>query len=69
MLAKTKQYFSSNKEFEAFIQSWRSLINSSSIVEYNDQLAKFEIRFSFAPAALRYVKETWLTYKEMFIRA
>jgi hypothetical protein len=70
VLAKTKQYFSSNEEFEAFIQSWKSLINSSTAVEYEDQLAKFETRFSqIAPAALRYVKGTWLTYKEMFIRA
>jgi hypothetical protein len=70
VLAKTKQYFSSNDEFEAFIQSWKSLINSSSTFEYQDQLAKFETNFSqIAPAALRYIKNTWLTYKEMFIRA
>lgn len=69
VLAKTKQYFSLNEEFEAFIKSWKELINSSSIVEYKDQLAKFKTRFSLTPAALRYVKETWLTYKEMFIRA
>jgi hypothetical protein len=69
VLAKTKQYFSSNEEFEAFIQSWKSLINSTTEVEYKDQLAKFETRFSHTPASLRYVKQTWLTYKEMFIRA
>lgn len=69
VLAKTKQYFSSNEEFEVFIKSWKDLINSSTIVEYKDQLAKFETRFSLAPTALRYVKDTWLTYKEMFIRA
>jgi hypothetical protein len=69
VLAKTKQYFSSSEEFETFMQSWRSLINLSTIVEYKDQLAKFETRFSLAPAALRYVKQTWLTYKELFIRA
>jgi hypothetical protein len=70
VLAKTKQHFSSNEEFEAFIQSWKSLINSSTIIEYQNQLAKFETNFSqIAPAALRYVKDTWLTYKEMFIRA
>jgi hypothetical protein len=69
VLTKTKQYFSLNKEFEAFIQSWKELINSTIIVEYKDQLAKFETRFSLTPAALRYVKQTWLTYKEMFIRA
>jgi histone-lysine N-methyltransferase SETD2 len=34
VLAKTKQYFSSNEEFEAFILSWKSLINSSSVIEY-----------------------------------
>jgi hypothetical protein len=34
VLAKTKQYFSSNEEFEAFIQSWKSLINLSTIIEY-----------------------------------
>jgi hypothetical protein len=70
VLAKTKQYFSSNEEFEAFILSWKSLINSSSVIEYQDKLAKFETNFSqIAPAALRYIKQTWLTYKEMFIRA
>jgi hypothetical protein len=70
VLAKTKQYFSSNEEFEAFIQSWKKLINSSTVIEYQDQLAKFETNFSqIAPAALRYIKQTWLTYKEMFIRA
>ena len=69
IFANTKQYFSSNEEFVAFVRSWKDLINSSTIVEYNDQLAKFEVRFCLAPAALQYVKETWLTYKEMFIRA
>jgi hypothetical protein len=69
VLAKTKQYFSSNEEFKAFMKSWKELINSSTIFDYNNQLAKFETRFSLTPAALRYVKETWLTYKEMFIRA
>jgi hypothetical protein len=69
VLAKTKQYFSSNEEFEAFMKLWKELINSSTIVEYKDRLAKFETRFSLTPAALRYVKQTWLTYKEMFIRA
>jgi histone-lysine N-methyltransferase SETD2 len=69
VLAKTKQYFSSNEEFEAFITSWKDLINSSTTVEYKDRLAKFETSFSLAPAALRYVKDTWLTYKEMFVRA
>jgi hypothetical protein len=70
VLAKSKQYFSSNEEFEAFIKLWRKLINSTTIFEYQDQLAKFEAKFShIAPAALRYIKETWLTYKEMFIRA
>jgi histone-lysine N-methyltransferase SETD2 len=34
VLAKTKQYFSLNKEFEAFIQSWKSLINSSTTIKY-----------------------------------
>jgi hypothetical protein len=53
VLAKTKQYFSSNEEFEAFIQSWKKLINSSTIIEYQDQLAKFETNFSqIVPAAL-----------------
>jgi hypothetical protein len=69
VLAKSKQYFSSNEEFEAFMKLWKELINSSTISDYNNQLAKFETRFSLTPAALRYVKETWLTYKEMFIRA
>jgi hypothetical protein len=69
MLTKTKRYFSSNKEFKAFIQSWKALINSSTTIEYHDQLAKFETRFSLTPTTLRYVKQTWLTYKEMFIRA
>jgi hypothetical protein len=48
---------------------WKELINSSTIFDYNNQLAKFETRFSLTPAAIRYVKETWLIYKEMFIRA
>jgi hypothetical protein len=69
VLAKTKQYFSSNEEFEAFMKLWKELIISSTIVEYKDRLAKFETRFSLTPAALRYVKQTWLTYKELFIRA
>lgn len=70
MLAKTKQYFSSNEEFEAFIKSWKELINSSNIDEYNAQLAKFTTQFNqIAPNALRYIQSTWLTYKEMFIRA
>jgi hypothetical protein len=51
-----KQYFSLNEEFEAFIKLWKELINSSTIVEYEAQLAKFETRFSLAPAALRYMK-------------
>jgi hypothetical protein len=58
VLTKTKQYFSSNKEFKAFIQSWKALINLSTTIEYQDQLAKFETRFSLTPAALRYVKQT-----------
>jgi histone-lysine N-methyltransferase SETD2 len=69
VLAKTKQNFSSNEEFEAFIKSWKELINPSTIGEYEAQLAKFETRFSLNTPALRYVKQTWLTYKEMFIRA
>lgn len=70
VLAKTKQYFSLNEEFEAFIKSWKELINSSTIDEYEDQLAKFETQFGqVAPGALRYVKGTWLTYKGMFVRA
>jgi ribosomal protein L32 len=70
VLARTKRYFSSNEQFEAFIYSWKELLNSSSIDEYQTILAKFEIQFGqVAPTAVRYVKETWLTYKEMFVRA
>jgi histone-lysine N-methyltransferase SETD2 len=36
VLAKTKQYFSSNNEFETFIKLWRELINSTTVVEYQD---------------------------------
>ena len=70
VLAKTKQYFSSNEGFETFIKSWKELINSSNIDEYYAQLAKFTKQFhESAPNALVYVQRTWLTYKEMFIRA
>jgi hypothetical protein len=58
-----------NKDFEAFMKLWKELINLSTIVKYKDRLAKFETRFSYTLAALRYLKQTWLTYKELFIRA
>lgn len=70
VLARAKQYFTSNEQFEAFIQSWKEFINSSNSIEYEDLLAKFMTKYSrVAPAALRYIQGTWLTYKEMFIRA
>jgi hypothetical protein len=58
VVAKTKHFFSSNEEFEAFIKTWKELINSSTILEYQNQIAKFETRFSQTPAALRYIKQT-----------
>jgi hypothetical protein len=68
VVIKTKQYFSSNEVFETFIQHWGDHIYSFSIGEYKDQLAEFEISQT-APPALRCVKETCLTNRELFIRA
>jgi hypothetical protein len=66
--SNTKRHFTTNSEYQEFLQSWNRLIYSTSEEDYNTRLSEFEKRFQDSPS-LRYVKETWLIYKEKFIVA
>lgn len=66
--SNTKRHFTTNSEYQQFLQSWNRLIYSSTEEDYNTGLSEFEKRYQASPS-LRYVKETWLIRKEKFIVA
>lgn len=63
----TKQHFTTNNEHQEFLRSWNQLVYSTTENDYNTRLQEFEKRYSLPP--IRYIKETWLIYKEKFIVA
>lgn len=63
----TKQHFSTNDEYQEFLQLWNQLIYSTTEDDYSNRLAEIEKRYPLPP--IRYIKETWLIYKEKFIVA
>ena len=67
MTQNTKQHFSTNDEYQEFLQLWNQLIYSTTEDDYSNRLAEIEKRYPLPP--IRYIKETWLIYKEKFIVA
>jgi len=69
VLAKTKTEFGAreNCEFEAFLNAWAMVCRASTTEEFDERMEELE-EFS-GPAAVAYVKATWLPYKERFVRA
>lgn len=65
----TKQYFDTNNKHQEFLKSWIQLIYSSTEDIYNIRLLEFEKQYQSSPLPLRYIKDTWLIYKEKFIVA
>ena len=68
VISNTKQHFTTNNEYQEFLQSWNELIYSTTEKAYNTRLSEFAKRYQASPS-LRYVKETWLIHKEKFIVA
>lgn len=69
MSAHAKRHFTGQKQeaYDAFDQPWKSVINAPNYDEYQTELAKFTQQAP--PAMLRYVQDTWLPHKHIFIRA
>ena len=63
----TKQHFTTNDEYQEFLRSWNQLIYSNTEDDYNTRLQDLEKRYPIPP--IRYIKETWLIFKEKFIVA
>jgi hypothetical protein len=67
--AKVKEYFITNEVWDEFLSSWQNLVNSPTEDEYETRLSDFNKKYQLvSPYALRYIKETWLIYKEKIIR-
>jgi hypothetical protein len=66
--AKLKEYFTTNEAWDEFNSYWQSLVNSQTEDEYKTRLIDFSKKYQSIPYALRYIKETWLIYKEKIIR-
>ncbi|EED12566.1 conserved hypothetical protein [Talaromyces stipitatus ATCC 10500] len=63
--AKVKEYFATSEAWDEFLSGWQSLVNSPTEHEYEARLLDFDKKYqSVSPYALRYIKETWLIYKE-----
>jgi hypothetical protein len=56
--AYAKRFFKGQKQdaYDAFDQSWKSVLNASNYTEYQTELAKFEL--STPPPLVRYIKDT-----------
>ena len=48
---------------------WKKLIDSLTVAEYDTNLAEIQWEFQRFPNLLNYLNETWLVYKERFVRA
>jgi hypothetical protein len=67
--AKVKKCFITNEVWDEFLSGWQNLVNSPTVDEYEARLLEFNKKYqSVSPYALRYIKETWLIYKEKVIR-
>ena len=66
--AKVKECFTTNEAWDEFNSYWQSLINSPTEDEYTARLIDFNKKYQSVPYALRYIKETWLIYKEKIVR-
>lgn len=64
-----KECFTTNKAWDEFNSYWQSLINSLTEDEYEARLLDFTKKYQLvSPYAVRYIKETWLIYKEKVVR-
>lgn len=67
VLSKCKNMFDSPAPFNYFLNSWGSLVLSSTLDDYHERLAILQRDFSAYPKPLQYVSTTWLPYSDRFV--
>ena len=66
---QVKQHFTENKRSEDFLSHWTTVIDSRSEGAFNANWSEMEREFADVPAAISYVRRTWLPHKAAFVRA
>ena len=66
ILAKGKKELETQEAFESFQMAWRTVVGSTTESEYDKQKESLEKEY---PTLFTYVDETWLPFKEKFVRA
>jgi len=66
--ANCKKYFPCGDDFSEFLKSWSLVINSNSKNEFTVEWEKMKCRYENSKALL-YVQDTWIIWKERFIKA
>jgi len=57
------------EDWENFLPGWRGIVDSPSEAVYEQRLRDFREKYCRKPEALRYLKDTWLIWKEHLVSA
>ncbi|KAL4561205.1 hypothetical protein LXL04_033368 [Taraxacum kok-saghyz] len=69
VLANCKKHFPHTNEFDIFMSYWNNVAYSTTPTIFEDNWAEFELCYQTKKAAIEYIKNTWLPWKEKFVSA
>ncbi|XP_077252639.1 PKS-NRPS hybrid synthetase cheA-like [Tasmannia lanceolata] len=69
ILSKCKRHFEDGDNWEKFLSGWSTLINSPTEDAYVEAWKEFRDKFKEKVIAINYISDTWLPYKECFVKA
>ena len=68
VLANCVGYFTNTNSFKGFIARWTALIQSPTVEDYYENFGELERYCHGKPKLISYLENTWLRYKERFVR-
>ncbi|GJT79364.1 PKS-NRPS hybrid synthetase [Tanacetum coccineum] len=69
VFANYKTHFVIAKEFDIFKSNWNNLVYSTTKADYVKSLDEFELLYKDKKDAIKYIRDTWLQWKEKFVSA
>ncbi|XP_052627581.1 protein FAR-RED IMPAIRED RESPONSE 1-like [Lactuca sativa] len=69
VLANCKKHFPHTEEFDIFMSSWNNVAYSTSKTIFEHNWGEFELFYQTKKVAIKYIKKTWLPWKEKFVSA
>ncbi|CAG8854728.1 12562_t:CDS:2, partial [Gigaspora margarita] len=69
ILAKYKRYFITEENWTEFLRIWQMVAMSNTEQEFATKWNEFLQHYMNKPEVIKYLQETWITYKKCFVSA